>query len=121
MVRLVLSRKFFSIFMKTYLPTILTNIVNQATNYINGDDKYNMIITYITYMVVLASVYLAVSVSLPSTVNIKLEVPLEPRIPCPRHHCQCTTAAEFIFNVISLGALQFQSPINFLYFWDRGL
>ena len=100
------------------LPTILTNIVNQATNYINGDDKYNMIITY---MVVLASVYLAVSVSLPSTANIKLEVPLEPRISCPRNHCQCSTAAEFIFNVISLGALQFQSPINFLYFWDRGL
>ena len=42
------------------LPTILTNIVNQATNYINGDDKYNMIITVnITYMVLLASFYLA--------------------------------------------------------------
>ena len=72
MVRLVLSRKFFSIFMKTYLPTILTNIVNQATNYITGDDKYSMIITVnITCMMVLASVYLSVSASLPSTQTIK--------------------------------------------------
>ena len=71
-VRLVLSRKFYSIFMVTYLPTILMNIVNQATNYISGDDKYSLIITVnITCMMVLASVYLAVSSSLPSTANIK--------------------------------------------------
>ena len=58
--------------MVTYLPTILMNIINQATNYITGDDKYSMIITVnITCMVVLASVYLAVSSSLPSTANIK--------------------------------------------------
>ena len=54
--------------MVTYLPTILINIINQATNYITGDDKYSMIITC---MMVLASVYLAVSSSLPSTSNIK--------------------------------------------------
>ena len=58
--------------MVTYLPTILMNIVNQATNYITGDDKYSLIITVnITCMMVLASVYLAVSSSLPSTANIK--------------------------------------------------
>ena len=58
--------------MVTYLPTILINFINQATNYITGDDKYSMIITVnITCMVVLASVYLAVSSSLPSTANIK--------------------------------------------------
>ena len=71
-VRLVLSRKFFSIFMVTYLPTILMNIVNQCANYIRGDTKYDLIYTInITCMVVLASVYLAVSSSLPSTANIK--------------------------------------------------
>ena len=71
-VRLVLSRKFHSIFMVTYLPTILMNIVNQATNYITGEDKYSMIITVnMTCMMVLASVYLSVSASLPSTAEIK--------------------------------------------------
>ena len=71
-VRLVLSRKFLSIFMVTYLPTILMNIVNQATNYITGEDKYSLIYTInITCMMVLASVYLSVSSSLPSTANIK--------------------------------------------------
>ena len=71
-VRLVLSRKFYSIFMVTYLPTILMNIVNQATNYITGDDKFSMIYTVnMTCMMVLASIYLSVSSSLPSTANIK--------------------------------------------------
>ena len=58
--------------MVTFLPTILMNIVNQATNYITGDDKYSLIYTInITCMMVLASVCLAVSSSLPSTANIK--------------------------------------------------
>ena len=72
---IVLSRKFLSIFMVTYLPTILMNMINQATNYIrmrSTDDKYTMIYTVnITCMMVLASVYLSVSSSLPSTPNIK--------------------------------------------------
>ena len=58
--------------MVTYLPTILMNMINQATNYITGDDKYSLIYTInITCMMVLASVYLSVSSSLPSTANIK--------------------------------------------------
>ena len=40
---LVLSRKFLSMFMVTYLPTILMNMINQATNYITGDTKYDLI------------------------------------------------------------------------------
>ena len=61
-----------SIFMVTFLPTILMNIINQATNFISGDDKYSMIYTInITCMMVLTSVYLSVSTSLPSTSNIK--------------------------------------------------
>ena len=71
-VKLVLSRKFRSIFMVTYLPTILMNIVNQATKYITGEDKYSLIYTInITCMMVLASIYLSVSNSLPSTSSIK--------------------------------------------------
>ena len=58
--------------MVTYLPTILMNIVNQATNYISGEDKFSLIYTInITCMMVLASVYLSVSASLPTTSDIK--------------------------------------------------
>ena len=58
--------------MVTYLPTILMNMINQATNYIRGDDKYSMIYTInITCMMVLASIYLSVSASLPTTSDIK--------------------------------------------------
>ena len=58
--------------MVTYLPTILMNMINQATNYISGDTKYDLIYTInITCMMVLASVYLSVSASLPSTSDIK--------------------------------------------------
>ena len=71
-VTMVLSRKIESIFMVTYLPTILMNMINQATNYIEGDTKYDMIYTInITCMMVLASIYLSVSASLPSTSDIK--------------------------------------------------
>ena len=62
----------FSIFMVTYLPTILINIINQATNYIAGDSEYELIITVnITSMMVLASIYLSFSTSLPETQSIK--------------------------------------------------
>ena len=58
--------------MVTYLPTILMNMINQATNYIRGDDKYSLIYaTNITCMMVLASIYLSVSASLPTTSDIK--------------------------------------------------
>ena len=67
-----LQRSMFSIIMVTYLPTILMNILNQATNYLTGDSKYDLVITVnITSMMVLASIYLSVSTSLPSTPNIK--------------------------------------------------
>ena len=67
-----LQRNMFSIIMVTYLPTILMNILNQATNYLTGDSKYDLVITVnITSMMVLASIYLSVSTSLPSTPNIK--------------------------------------------------
>ena len=67
-----LRYRFFSIFMVTYLPTILINIINQLTNHINGDSKYDLIITVnITSMMVLASIYLSVSASLPSTAVMK--------------------------------------------------
>ena len=47
---IVLSRKFLSTFMVTYLPTILMNMINQATNYIPTDDtKYELIYTINMY------------------------------------------------------------------------
>ena len=67
-----LERSILSIIMVTYLPTILMNILNQATNYLSGDSKYDLVITVnITSMMVLASIYLSVSTSLPDTPSIK--------------------------------------------------
>ena len=67
-----LSRKISSIMLVTYLPTLLMNMINQATNYITSPNKYELIITVnITCMMVLASIYLAVSTSLPHTAEIK--------------------------------------------------
>ena len=51
------------------------NLINQATNYLimsSEDDKYGLVISVnITCMMVLASIYLSVSASLPSTAEIK--------------------------------------------------
>ena len=56
----------------TYLPAVLMNVINQATVYYSGDSKYDIIITVnITSMMVLASIYLSISNSLPSTPDIK--------------------------------------------------
>ena len=58
--------------MVTYLPTILMNLINQATSYLHGPGKYSLVITVnITCMMVLTSVYLSVSTSLPNTQSIK--------------------------------------------------
>merc|ERR1711994_652301 len=56
----------------TYLPTILMNMINQASNYITGETRFDLVYTVnITCMMVLASVYLSVSASLPTTSDIK--------------------------------------------------
>ena len=71
-VTVMLGRNILSIILVTYLPTTLMNIINQATNYITTTNKYDVIITVnITCMMVLASVYLSVSSSLPETASIK--------------------------------------------------
>ena len=65
-----LGRSIGSIFTVTYLPTILMNLVNQATNYIKNN--FDLVMTVnITCMMVLASVYISVSSSLPLTAGMK--------------------------------------------------
>ena len=65
-----LGRSLSSIFTVTYLPTILMNLVNQATNY--SKNNYDLVMTVnITCMMVLASVYISVSSSLPLTAGMK--------------------------------------------------
>ena len=67
-----LKRNLWNVLLTTYLPTILMNLINQATNYISSPDKYELIITVnITCMMVLSSIYLAVSTSLPTTAVVK--------------------------------------------------
>ena len=71
-VSLILSRDLKVTVMVTHLPTLLMNMINQLTNYISGEGRYDLIITVnITCMMVLASVYLSVSTSLPNTPSIK--------------------------------------------------
>ena len=67
-----LRRDLMNIFMVTYLPAFIMNLINQTTNYISSPDKYELIITVnITCMMVLASIYLSVSGALPPTSAIK--------------------------------------------------
>ena len=71
-IKLQFSRQISSIILVTYLPTILMNIINQATNYFVGDQFFGDVIAVnITCMMVLSSVYIAVSGSLPATSKIK--------------------------------------------------
>ena len=72
-VEIKLVRDFPSIFIVTYLPTILMNIINQATNYLANPEFLDAIITVnITCMMVLSALYISVSNSLPATSNIKI-------------------------------------------------
>ena len=48
---MILSRNYGMIFLSTYLPTILMNIINQASNYISSEDKYSMIYTINMYAI----------------------------------------------------------------------
>ena len=67
-----LGSNLLSVFLVTYLPTILMNFINQATNYLETENKCDLVVTVnVTCMMVLASVYLSVSTSLPSTQAIK--------------------------------------------------
>ena len=69
---MLLARNPLMIFLSTYLPTILMNLINQSTNYLTIEDKYSLVLTTnITCMMVLASVYLSVSSGLPTTLTIK--------------------------------------------------
>ena len=56
----------------SYVPSLLMNTINQASVFIKGENKYDLSLTInITIMMVLASIYLSVSTSLPSTPTIK--------------------------------------------------
>ena len=71
-VTVTLTRDMTVTILVTHLPTLLMNLINQATNYISGDSRYEFIITVnIPCMMVLASIYLSVSTSLPNTPSIK--------------------------------------------------
>ena len=71
-VDIIFGRNIWSIFMVTYFPTILMNIINQSTNYVRSPANCEFITTVnVTCMMVLASVYISVSTSLPITASIK--------------------------------------------------
>ena len=71
-IRIKFSRQISNILLVTYLPTILMNIINQATNYFIGEEFFGDVIAVnLTCMMVLSSIYIAVSGSLPVTSDIK--------------------------------------------------
>ena len=62
----------FSLLTVSYVPSLLMNTINQASVFIKGENKYDLSLTInITIMMVLASIYLSVSNSLPVTAKIK--------------------------------------------------
>ena len=71
-IKIQFSRHLSNILLVTYLPTILMNIINHATNYFIGEEFFgDAIAVNVTCMMVLASIYIAVSESLPLTSSIK--------------------------------------------------
>ena len=47
---IIYFRKLVSILLVTYLPTVLMNMINQATNYITTEDKYSLILQINMYV-----------------------------------------------------------------------
>ena len=71
-VSIKLGRDFKSIFFVTYLPTIIMNIINQATVYLDVNQFLEAIIMVnITCLMVLSALYISVSDNLPLTAEIK--------------------------------------------------
>ena len=72
-VDIVLARRVEGILVNTYLPTILMNIINQATMYLDCDHYFEAIIaTNMTCITVLAALYILFSSVVPQTSYIKL-------------------------------------------------
>ena len=70
-VKLVLSRDPTSIFMRTYLPTIIINVINAATSYWEGPHLFEAVVTVnLTCLMVLAALYISVSESLNVTSKV---------------------------------------------------
>ena len=64
--------RYFSVLIVSYVPALLMNMINQASVFIKGENKYDLSLTInITIMMVLASIYLSEANSLPETANIK--------------------------------------------------
>ena len=72
MVTITLKRRVTGLLMTTYLPTVMMNLLNQATMYIDRDRFFETIITMnITCMTVLASLFVLFSSVVPQTSYIK--------------------------------------------------
>ena len=69
---MITALRCFSVLTVSYVPSFLMNMINQASVYIRGENRYDLGLTInITIMVVLASIYLSEANSLPETANIK--------------------------------------------------
>ena len=72
-VEIILGRRISGIILTTYFPTILMNVINQSTMYLDYEEFFEAILTTnITCMTVLASLYILFSSVVPQTSYVKL-------------------------------------------------
>ena len=93
----------------------LVNHVNQATNYLTSHNKYDILFTVnITCMMVLASIYLSVSASLPNTYGIKpVEIWLLFNLAYPFQVILVNICLQVSLSALPQHILQHYYPIHF--------
>ena len=70
-VEIEFGRQVINVLLVTYLPTLLMNIINQATNYFAGDEFFGDVIAVnVTSMMVLSAIYISFAGSLPITSSV---------------------------------------------------
>ena len=101
----------FSLLTVSYVPSLLMNTINQASVFIKGENKYDLSLTInITIMMVLASIYLSVSNSLPVTAKIK---PVELWLLFNLIYNFCLIITLVIMQVIVINCLNHHNKISF--------
>lgn len=71
-VEVVLGRRLIGTFMTIYMPTILLNIIGHSTNYFKPFFFEAVVTVNLTVMLVLTTMFVGVSQSLPKTSSIKM-------------------------------------------------
>ena len=71
-VEVILGRRLIGTFMTIYMPTILLNIIGHSTNYFKPFFFEAVVTVNLTVMLVLTTMFVGVSQTLPKTASIKM-------------------------------------------------